>query len=384
MELNLSRRRFLVGCSAAASPLLSRMTFAAAPGENRLVVVILRGAMDGLDAVRPYGDPGYAALRPTLGAGERALSPALDGPFHLHPALAPLLPLWATGELAVAQAVSTPYRDRRSHFHGQDVLENGGPSEDGALTAPRDGWLSRALGGIAGAQSRFAISVGYEPMLILEGAAPSTHWLPSSAISLSPQALLLLEHIYQDDSLFAAAYATAAELLAESPDADRVRGDAGLGAFVAEKLRAEARIAAFSMSGWDTHRSQAATLPRSLGRYVEMLMALRTGLGPVWSTTLVLTLTEFGRTARENGSGGTDHGTGGAAFLAGGALKGKRVLGNWPGLADLYAGRDLMPTTDVRGIAAAALREMFGLDLGFIGGTVFPGLDTDGLPSLAL
>ena len=158
MTKDLSRRAFLarsavLGCSAAASPLWTRVSFAAAPWDTRLVVIILRGGMDGLDVVRPYGAPEYAALRGSLAAEGGA---DLDGFFGLHPALSPLMPLWARGELGFVHAVSTPYRDKRSHFDGQDLLEAG----TGDLAGARDGWLNRMLQLVPGVEAQTAFALG--------------------------------------------------------------------------------------------------------------------------------------------------------------------------------------------------------------------------------
>jgi uncharacterized protein (DUF1501 family) len=360
----------LLGCSVAAHPLTTTLTLAQAPGEARLVVIILRGAMDGLDVVRPLGDPAYAALRPTL-AGPGALP--LDGFFALHPALAPLMPLWAAGELGFAHAISTPYRDKRSHFDGQDVLE-AGTGLDVPVPDVRDGWLNRMLVALPWLRAETAYAVGAEALPVLDGAAPVRNWEPELSLDLSAQNRLLLEHVYHDDPLFHASGSEAIELAAGGVAAG---GDVSpLVAFTAERLRGESRIAAFSQTGWDTHRAQGRTLVRPLTQLGETILQLNAQLGPVWGQTTVLALTEFGRTARENGSGGTDHGTGGVMLMAGGAIRGGRVFGQWPGLGEtaLYEGRDLMPTADVRAYAAWAMRGLYGLDRGFLETTVFPGL----------
>ncbi|MDR5652860.1 DUF1501 domain-containing protein [Ruixingdingia sedimenti] len=380
MDLLISRRSFLIGCSAAASPLITRIGFAAAPGENRLVVIVLRGAMDGLDVLRPVGDPAYASLRPTLAEGEGGAP--LDGFFALHPAAAPLLPLWQTGELGFAHAVATPYR-RRSHFTGQDFLENGGGAADGALTPGRDGWLNRAIGLIPGAGPRAGVTVGRERMLILEGAADTAHWMPVADPRLSAQGRLLLDELHGADPLFAPVWTGAQALATETAAGPNPKGDLAatdIGTHVAARLVADARIATFSLGGWDMHQGQARLMADRLAALAQTVLALRAGLGAHWGTTLVLAMTEFGRTARENGSGGTDHGTGGAMLMAGGALRGGRVLGRWPGLAeaDLLNRRDLMPTADVRAHAAQALAGMFGLARGDLERVVFPGLDMGG------
>ncbi|MEO0999473.1 MAG: DUF1501 domain-containing protein [Pseudomonadota bacterium] len=388
-----TRRRFLssglaLGCSAAAFPLLTPVTVAAAPGDGRLVVIVLRGGLDGLDIARPLGDPNYAALRPRLSrdAAEGALD--LGGGFALHPALGGLGDLWRAGELAFAHAVATPYRDRRSHFDGQDFLENGGAASDGTMTAGRDGWLNRALALMPGARAETAYAVGRERMLLLHGEAPARSWSPESDLSLSPQGQHLLEVIYRGDPLFAEAAATAfelSELMDASGRLDRRGSKArALATFATDRLNAEARIAAFSLGGWDTHRNQGRSLPRALGGLETAILTLRDGLGPHWARTTVIALTEFGRTARENGSAGTDHGTGGVAVLAGGALSGARVHGRWPGLApsDLYRDRDLMPTEDVRRYAGWLLAGLFGLQPSAIERSVFPGLDMGADPGL--
>lgn len=382
-DLLISRRSFLIGCSAAASPLLTRISFAAAPGENRLVVIVLRGAMDGLDVLRPTGDAAYGALRPAL-ASQPGLP--LDGFFTLHPAAAPLMPLWQAGELGFAHAVATPYRSR-SHFTGQDFLENGGDAQDGALTPGGDGWLNRAIGLIPGAGPRAGVTVGRERMLILEGATETAHWMPVAEPRLSAQGRALLDRLHGDDAVFAQVWADALALAAETGDGPNPKGDLAatdIGAHVAARLREDARIATFSVGGWDMHQGQARLMSDRLAGLSQTLLALRAGLGAHWSTTLVLAMTEFGRTARENGSGGTDHGTGSALLMAGGALRGGRVIGDWPGLEEgaLLNRRDLMPTRDVRAHAAWALRGMFGLALSDLERTVFPGLDPGGDPGL--
>ncbi len=388
----LSRRGLLRAglagaCSAAAHPLLTTMTFAAAPWEARLVVIILRGAMDGLDAVQPYGDPLLAGYRPNLPVGPEHGARDLDGFFAMHPALGPLWPLWQAGELGFVHAVSTPYRDKRSHFDGQDLLE-AGTAAIGA--GARGGWLNRFLQVMPGVEGETAFAVGRDEMRVLDGTAPAMHWSPDVDVTLTPETEALLTHLYARDPLFAPAAAEGMALakvvdrteLPPLPDGQGRRDP--LAAFAADRLRGETRIAAYSLNGWDTHQGQAGGLKRSLGELSRSILTLRDELGGIWSKTAVLAMTEFGRTARENGSRGTDHGTGGAMLLAGGALRGGRVYGRWPGLdeADLYAGRDLMPTADVRAYAAWAMRGLYGIGRDVLEDSVFPGLAMEDDPRI--
>lgn len=389
----LNRREMIavLGCSLAASPLLTPVTFASTPGENRLVVIILRGAMDGLDVVRPYGDPYLKSYRPRLMAGLRDTTD-LDGFYAIHPALEGLMPMWRAGQLAFAQAVSTPYRDKRSHFDGQDLLE-AGTGQD--VTHSRDGWLNRLLQIMPEATSQTAFAVGREDMKLLSGSAKISSWSPDGRLDMSPQARLLLEEVYHDDLLFRDAgleAITIAESLGVAGDdsfglskrdmrsqikASAAAGEADvLAGFAAKRLNETARIAAFSLSGWDTHRAQTRGISRALKKLESAILTLKTELGANWQHTAIVAMTEFGRTARENGTQGTDHGTGGALVMAGGAINGGKMFGTWPGLAeaDLYARRDLMPTGDVRAYPAWMMHGLFGIDPNALETSVFPGL----------
>jgi uncharacterized protein (DUF1501 family) len=381
----MDRRIFLkglgiLGCSAAAHPMLTTLTLAATPGENRLVVIILRGAMDGLDVVQPLGDRGLLAARPGV------LAPAsdLDGFFALHEGLAGLMPLWQAGELAFVHTTSTPYRDKRSHFDGQDLLE-AGTGTDLAPAAQRDGWLNRLLTVLPGASSETAWAVGRDVMPVLAGSAPAQAWAPDQDLAVSAPARALLEQVYEGDPLFHQASAAAFGLAGMEETGGR---DADLlSAFVAERLRGEARIAAYSLSGWDTHKAQERAIRKPLDQLQRAVLGLQAGLGAeVWGKTVVLAMTEFGRTVRQNGSGGTDHGTGGAMLVAGGAVRGGRVFGRWPGLAEteLYDRRDLMPTSDVRDWAAQVIAGLYGTSRAVLEGTVFPGLRMEEAPGLVL
>ncbi|KIC23126.1 MULTISPECIES: DUF1501 domain-containing protein [unclassified Leisingera] len=402
---SLLARSAALGCSLAASPLLTPVTFAAAPWDTRLVVVILRGGMDALDVVQPYGDPDYAGLRQSLAGGPAAGAADLDGFYALHPALAPLLPLWRAGQLGFVQAVSTPYRDRRSHFDGQDLLEAGtaGPGE------AEGGWLNRLLQQLPGVEARTAFAIGQERMLLMEGGAPVSQWAPGAGLAMSPQAERLAGLLMEEDPLFRAALNEALELTRQDLSLDLGQEDGSsdegedmmmsmmtapkgkahqeVAAYAAQQLRGETRIAAFSINGWDTHQRQANGLKNALGRLSEAILTLQSGLGPqAWGKTAVVAVSEFGRTVRENGTGGTDHGTGGAMLLAGGAIRGGRVLGRWPGLAetDLYDRRDLMPTADVRGQLAWLLHGLTGAGRSGLQANVFPGLDMGADPGLLL
>lgn len=388
--LILDRRLFLknvafVGCSAAAHPLMNAMTFVKVPSDNRLVVILLRGAMDGLDAIQPYGDPGLRALRRTLSVGPDGGATDLDGFYALHPRLTPLLPLWQQGEFAFAHAVSTPYRDKRSHFDGQDILEAG---TGGDLPPDRrvSGWLNRLLQAIPGATAETAYSVGTDPMRILSGEAVHLSWAPEMSLSLSPQAQRLLGHIYEDDALFRKAAQDAIRISGEADVTISGQGPVAaaqaLGAFAAGRLNSESRIATFSIPGWDSHARQDEVIGRPLDQLSAAILALRAGLGPNWGRTAVLAMTEFGRAVRENGTDGTDHGTGSVMLMAGGAIRGGRGYGDWPGLGEgqLYAGRDLLPTRDIRAYAAWAMRGMFSIDPGVLENTIFPGLNLESDP----
>ncbi|MGB3408047.1 MAG: DUF1501 domain-containing protein [Jannaschia sp.] len=389
MGLILDRRRFLatMGCSLAAAPLVTPMAFASLPGDRRLVVIILRGAMDGLDVLQPYGDPGLARLRPSFEIGPGAGAIDLTGFHAMHPALEPLAALWQAGDLGFAQAVSTPYRDKRSHFDGQDILEAGTAGEVPPMSG-RDGWLNRLLTVMPEATGRTAFAIGRDEMLLLRGAADHSAWAPDARLDLASATRDLLMHVYHDDPLFRATAEEALLLSAEAGMGGR-GGDTNdaLCAFAAEQLTQDARIAALSMTGWDTHRAQPQQITRALRRVAGGILRLQGDLGPeAWDRTVVVAMTEFGRTAAENGTKGTDHGTGGTMILAGGALNGGQVWGDWPGLSEtaLYQRRDLMPTRDVRAYAAWALHGLFGTDRGVLSTLVFPGLDMGSDPRLLL
>lgn len=387
-----SRRSFLtrtlaLGCSAAASPLVTPVTWAATPGDARLVVIILRGGMDGLDVVQPYGDRSLQGLRRGLKFGRAAGASDLDGYFSLTPALSALAPLWDRGELAFGHAVSTPYREKRSHFDGQDMLENGSGFADGRMTQAGDGWLNRALSLLPGSRAERAFAVGRGQLRLLSGREPSTSWSPDADLSLSPQAQLLIEKAYAKDPLFHNAMAQAFDMSArvtEKMGARKAGKADALAKFAADRLNEEARIAGYSLGGFDTHKNQKTALKRALDELGTAVLTMRATLGRNWQNTTVVAVTEFGRTARENGSGGTDHGTGGAMILAGGTLRKAQVVTDWPGLSssNLYRDRDLMPTRDVRAMLGWILRDSFGFAISDIERVVFPNVDMGADPRL--
>jgi uncharacterized protein (DUF1501 family) len=366
----------------------ARLAFAAAETDRRFVAVILRGALDGLAAVPPVGDPDYASRRGGLAFSASATPESalgLDGFFALNPALAPLLDMYRARELLVFHAVATPYR-ARSHFDGQDLLENGTATPH----ATQDGWLNRALGVIGGDTGKLGLAVGQSVPLMIRGKAPVGAYAPRQMPELDPDFLRRLAALYQGDALFApalaegmAAEARNDEVLGEDGMTQGApRGAAALASVVGDvgKLMAAAdgpRIAVMDAGGWDTHVNQGllnGRLATQLKGLADALAALKASLGPAWSKTVVAVMTEFGRTVAENGSGGTDHGTAGIAFLLGGAVKGGRVVANWPGLSSsaLYQDRDLAPTTDLRSILKSVLAEHLELPPPAIEQTVFP------------
>ena len=369
----------------------ARVALADAPTDRRFVVVILRGALDGLAAVPPLGDRDYAAVRGSLafasaGTGEGALD--LDGFFALNPALQPLSDMYKARELAIFHAVASPYR-ARSHFDGQDLLENGTVTPHGAA----DGWLNRALGLIGADGARIGLAVGQSVPLMLRGKTPVGAYAPQQMPELADDFLQRLQVLYAKDKVFAPALAEGMaaqsrndEVLGDGKDdamgGGRLRGANVLQGVVANvgKLMAASdgpRIAVMDAGGWDTHANQGlltgrlATVLKGLG---ESLATLKTSLGPAWNKTAVAVVTEFGRTAAVNGTGGTDHGTAGIAFLLGGAVQGGRVIARWPGLSagNLFEGRDLAPTLDLRSVLKAVLAEHLGLAPSAIERTVFP------------
>ncbi|WP_075292643.1 DUF1501 domain-containing protein [Pararhizobium arenae] len=377
----ISRRSFLASaCCAAAAPVFTPVSLMAMPGERRFVTIVLRGAMDGLDLLQPYDDPAFAKLRPKL-----ALTPDkglfdLDGRFGLHPAAADLMPLWKARDIAFVHSVSTPYRDQRSHFDGQDILESGG----GHVREQQSGWLNRTLAAIPRTASRRAIDINTSTELILSGSEAVDVWSADSNFGSMREEADFLARLYQNDSDFAAALAEATRADGKASrgmvDAEKRTTAADVARVAAQMLKADYRVASFSITGWDTHVGQIQGFARPAKELASAIIALKSGLGPeIWNQTIVLAMTEFGRTVRQNGSGGTDHGTGGVALVAGGDIRGGRVLGRWSGLSDdkLLDQRDLMPTGDIRELAAAMISRQFDITPDKLTNTVFPGLSFD-------
>ena len=395
----MQRREFLnLTALAAGGTLLSpRVVFAHAGGRRpRLVLVILRGALDGLAAVPPYGDRDYAALR-----GEFALRPPtepggalpLNGFFGLHPSLSFLGQCYSARELTVLHALASPYRER-SHFDGQDVLENGSPQPHALQT----GWLNRALGAApSSGQREGGVALGQNVPLVMRGPAGVTSWSASKLTALDEDTLARITDLYAGDALLATrlADALAANAIASEDGRDNAMAGAAApannaaqanNARYAEVVRAAAgflrqedgpRVAVFDTTGWDTHANEGGAQGQLAGRLAALdagLATLRQELGPAWSDTAVLLVTEFGRTAAVNGTRGTDHGTATVAFLLGGAVAGGRVIADWPGLSAraLYQGRDLAPTLDLRAVLKGVLDEHLSVPTRALEQTVFP------------
>jgi uncharacterized protein (DUF1501 family) len=408
-QTNTSRRRFLIGAGAlAATATIPNALFAYTGGSARLVVVILRGALDGLAAVPPYGDRDYASLHRELaiaspGGPDGAL--ALNNTFGLHPSLSFLHGRFVAGELVVFDAVASPYRDR-SHFDGQNVLENG-------LTKPigtADGWLNRALAALprsGGGPGRSAVAISQNVPLILRGEAAVISKSPQTTPDVDEDLLARLADLYSKDDWFSARLSealqtekmvdgapvdtapmgtatadSAADSSAMSKGPVKAAYPNRVGAvarMASELMRSDGgpEIAVIEASGWDTHANQGGAkgiLATRLAGLDQGLRSLADGLGPLWPQTAVLVITEFGRTAAVNGTRGTDHGTGGCAFLVGGAVRGGRVIADWPSLSRtaLLDNRDLKPTLDLRSVFKAVLDEHMHVDAKAIAKRVFP------------
>ncbi len=387
----LARRSLLLGLAAFGAG-GSRLALAQAPGENRLVVIVLRGALDGLAAVQPYAEAKFAELRGPLALPEPGREGGLldlGGKFGLHPQLAGLHGLYSANQALLVHAVAGPYRGR-SHFDGQDFLESG------AARRLADGWLNRAVAALwpaetraAGTDGRKSLSLGATVPLLMKGAARPATYAPRALPAASDETMDRLAALYARDPELGPplsdgrlSRARSAEVLGE-PHGPMGQQGGDRGAFVAlseaaGKLLAEPRgprVAALELGGFDTHAFQANRLSGVLGTLDAGLAALKAGLGDAaWRRTAVLAISEFGRTVRVNGTSGTDHGTGGIAILAGGAVAGGRVAGDWPGLSDLHEGRDLMPTTDARALCAGVLVSHLGLGRAALP-TVFPGAE---------
>ncbi len=378
-----------LGTLASAAPSIS---FAGAPADRRLVIVVLRGALDGLALCAPYGDGNYRKQRgelaiPAPGAADGLLK--LDGLFGLHPSMQKTFERYQAGQASVIHAVASPYRER-SHFDGQDLLENGG-SRNGEL---RDGWLNRCLLGLNNdIGNEAAIALAQNTPLILRGENSVSSWAPSRLPDADSSTLARLQRLYAADEFFA----TRLEQALRSQDIARQSGDIdasgsrGNDARQFEDLMSAAArflstpdgpsIAVVEFGGWDTHANQGS----SGGSLANRLLALDTGLdklhrglGKHWDKTAVAVVTEFGRTVRVNGTRGTDHGTASAALLLGGAVDGGRVIADWPGLgnSNLYADRDLHPTTDLRSLFKGLLVEHLDLEPSFVNLDVFPGSES--------
>ena len=382
-----SRRALLLGgASFAAWAYLPKFARAADGRDPRLVVLILRGALDGLATVAPMGDPDYAGLHGPIALASSAPNAAvpLDAFFALHPAMPELARMYRAKHAAVVHAVATPYRER-SHFDGQDVLESGfaGPGR------VQSGWLNRALEALPrGERVMSGLAIGPTTPLLLRGAAPTVAWAPANLPQAADDTAARLLELYRNRDPALASALTQGLQLDKAAQGDDMKPKPGTSSAGAMRLVARGaarlmsaddgpRISALAFDGWDTHANEGGPVGRLaqlLGGLDGALAEFETGLGARWRDTVIVVATEFGRTARINGTAGTDHGTATVALLAGGAVKGGRVISDWPGLkpANLFEGRDLAPTTDLRAVMKGVLHDHLGLAERVLAEQVFP------------
>jgi uncharacterized protein (DUF1501 family) len=380
-------RRGVIGLCASVSLFGFRAFAAPLRSGRKLVVIIARGGMDGLSLAPPVGDPNYAVFRGAVAIpADQALK--VDGTFGLHPKLETLHSLMMAGEARIAPAVALPDH-LRSHFEAQDLLETGGAR----IYAASTGWLNRALQALGTAPAANALAIGAQQPLILRGPIQAQSWSPGSSPSAEAERIAaMLQDLYAGDHLLGPALAAGlrTEAMAASLGMGQIPGSGSphdLASAAVKFMLADGgpSIAVMSLDGFDTHAGQGAVegqLAARFGGLDQALQGLHDGLGDEWRSTLVLVATEFGRTAKVNGTGGTDHGTASAMVLAGGALKSGGLIGDWPTLDEgrLLEARDLMPTLDIRSVFKGVLRDHLGVDRRAVEELVFP--QSAGAPAL--
>lgn len=377
----------LCGCAglAMAGTLYPGLAMANARTDKRFVVVILRGGMDGMAALAPYGDKNYKSIR-----GELALDPEallrVDPFFGLHPSLSAFAQMYKDGDMIAIPATATSYRER-SHFDAQNILELGSTVPYGL----KSGWMNRLVGAIDGQDDNLGLAMGQTLPATLRGDYQVSSWAPSNMKDSADDYLSLVEKVYAQDALFSKNLDKALDLQMKTMDVldenmnKAARKSRSPQAFLtmaklAGKWLSDAngpRIATLELGGWDTHVQQGTEggrMATNLKLFARGIESLKQELGPAWSKTVILAMTEFGRTARPNGNRGTDHGTASTTFLFGGALKGGRVVHQWPSLAedDLYQNRDLRPTIDVRAIVKGVLADHFGISVAALNQKIYP------------
>ena len=415
----MQRRQLLQAATAAGLTwsAVGRTAFAATapqagqqlPGNKRLIVVFLRGAVDGLSVVVPYSEGAYYQQRSSIALarpGEDGGVLDLDGHFGLNPNLAPLMPLWQSGKLAFVHASGSP-DPTRSHFDAQDYMESGTPGRKGTP----DGWLNRLLGaeppvptpagthasvtrGISAGATLPRIWAGANPVANIANGARAT----KPTLLDRPQVSRAFDALYSGDDAMSKAYRESQQSRAEVADAmspaamDHEQMVANNGAPLPNGFPDDAarlatlmrrdpnvQIAFLALGGWDTHVNQGGAKGQLAGRLQPLgqgLAELATRLGPTFDDTTILVISEFGRTARQNGTGGTDHGHGNVMWALGGNIAGGKVYGRWPGIAasSLNEGRDLAVTTDFRQVLAGVCAYNLGLSDRKLA-EVFPGFD---------
>jgi uncharacterized protein (DUF1501 family) len=373
MPADITRRHFLAALGAGAVLTVWPGLSPAASGgaDSRLLIVLLRGAMDGLHLLPPRDDPDYLRARGALAVRDAL---PLDGAFGLHPKLPYAHALYRERALLPFVAVAPPYRER-SHFDAQDCLENGTAAPGGA----RDGWIGRCIAALSADRG---IAIAQVMPLAMRGSDRAGIWSPPLPRALPDALIRQLQPLYAEDPALAPMFEDAMQAaeMDMAPTGGRTQRVAfrlpEAMAAAAQRMHGAdgARIGFVEDSGWDTHRGQQAALDRKFAELDAGLRACREGLGSAWSRTVIAVVTEFGRTVAVNGSAGTDHGVGGLALLAGGAVRGGRIGGDWPGLAPsaLHQGRDLRPTTDLRALFKGLLESHLAVPEAALETRVFP------------
>jgi len=399
--MDISKRDLLkaaVGMSCFGFyPLSAKLSHASRNSDRRMVVVLLRGAMDALDVCRPFTDRLLSKYRPDFDYATPDNDLLLDADHSLNPSLRKLGDCWRDGDLAFVRSVSTPYRDTRSHFEGQDILEFG------SLSDVETGWLSRAVNSMSGVSPIKSVYYGGGNPLLLRGLDDVLLFSDGIGLELSEEEQIILDSLYSSSSEFShieiddlvqhyglieendmQSTQMSVESTMKKSRVSRSFDGARVGSFIAKKLMEEYRIATYSIGGWDTHVGQSGRIAKPLQRLADSIDSLKEGLGDEWSNTVVVCVTEFGRTVRQNGSKGTDHGTGSLMMFAGGAVKGGELYGDWPSLQEknLYQNRDIMPTDDLRRYLGWTLVTQFGVSRSNVESIIFPGVSLQANPGL--